>query len=97
MFNHYVQRNRLVMVTKNAPAAYVGRVLLGYGKEMLAFGWRDVVTRLLRGRRPTPGLVLSRARSLGGYVRLLPSTITERRRIRAHQVVTDESLLGWSD
>ncbi len=78
MFNHYVQRNRLVMVTKNAPAAYVGRVLAGYGRELLTFGWRDVLARLLRGRRPSPGLVLSRARSLAGYVRLLPSTLAAR-------------------
>jgi GT2 family glycosyltransferase len=97
MFNHFVQRNRLVMLTKNAPATYVGRALLSYGKELLAFGWRDVAARLLRGDRPSPGLVLSRLRSLGAYARLLPSTLVERRRIRARQVVDDRSLLGWFD
>jgi GT2 family glycosyltransferase len=97
MFNHFVQRNRLVMLTKNAPVPYVGRALLAYGKELLAFGWRDVARRLLRGDRPAPGLLLSRLRSLGAYARLLPSTLIERRRIRAHQVVDDRSLLGWFD
>jgi hypothetical protein len=97
MFNHFVQRNRLVMVTKNAPVPYVGRVVLGYCKELLTLGWRDVGTPLLRGHRPSPGLVLGRLRSLGAYVRLLPSTLAERRRIRARRVVDDQSILRWSD
>jgi hypothetical protein len=97
MFNHYVQRNRLVMITKNAPAPFVLRVLLGYLKELLGFVRRDVVARLVRGHRPRAGLVVARVRSLGAYARLLPSTLAERRRIRSQQVVDDRAILGWSD
>jgi hypothetical protein len=97
MFDHYVQRNRLLMLTKNAPVGYAIRALGGYGREVLAFAWRDIARRLLAGRRPTPRLVAARLRSLASYVSLLPSTLRERRRIRGRQSVPDEVLLRWAE
>ena len=95
MFNHFVQRNRLAMLTKNAPRSVVASALAHDLKDLLVFGWRDIGLRLARGRRPAPRFVLARARSLGAYVRMLPGLLADRRRIRSTRTVPDEAVMGW--
>lgn len=96
LFHHFVERNRLVMLTKNAPlplaAGAVARFVLSTG----SYARRDVVRPVLHGRRPTTGLVRARVRSFAAYVRMLPRVLPDRRRLRAGQVVPDEAITGWS-
>jgi hypothetical protein len=95
VFEHYVERNRLVVLTRNAPAsmaaAAVGRAVLTTG----SLARRDVVASL-RARRP-PHLVLARRRSssLASYLRLLPRLLADRRQLRRRQSVPDAELLRW--
>jgi len=51
---------------------------------------------VLAGHRPTPGLVKARLGSFAGYLRLLPSVLPDRRRLRAAQRVHDEAITGWA-
>jgi GT2 family glycosyltransferase len=97
MFNHFVLRNRLVMLTKSAPASVVAGAVARDAKELVAAGWRDVGRRVIRGRRPEPRAVLSRGRSFFAYVRLLPGLLADRRRIRAARSVPDDALMGWAE
>jgi GT2 family glycosyltransferase len=96
MFHHYVERNRLVMLTKNAP----GRLAAGAAARFLlstaSYARRDVVRPVLGGHRPSTGLVRARLRSFGGYVRLLPDVLGDRRRLRSAQSVHDEAITGWA-
>jgi hypothetical protein len=96
LFHHYVERNRLVMLTKNAPwhlvASAAGRFVL----STASYARRDVVRPLARGRRPSTGLVKARARSFAAYLRILPAVLRDRRRLRTAQVVPDEAITGWS-
>ena len=96
LFQHFVERNRLVMLTKNAPprlaAGAVGRFLL----STASYARRDLVRPVVHGHRPQPGIVAARLRSFGGYLRLLPHVLPDRRRLRRSRRVHDEAVTGWS-
>ena len=95
LFQHYVERNRLVMLTKNAgrglALAAVGRFLL----ITLSYTRRDVVAPLLRGRRPSFGLLRARLRSFFAYLRMVPELLSDRRELRSAQTVHDEAITSW--
>jgi GT2 family glycosyltransferase len=96
LFHHYVERNRLVMLTKNAPwrlaTSAAGRFVL----STASYARRDVVRPLAHGRRPSTGLVRARAKSFAAYLRLLPEVVRDRKRLRKAQIVPDEAITGWS-
>lgn len=96
LFHHFVERNRLLMLTKNAPwrlaASAAGRFVLSTG----SYARRDIVGPVAHGRRPSTGLVAARVRSFGAYLGLAPQMLRDRRRLRAAQVVPDEAITGWS-
>lgn len=96
LFHHYVERNRLVMLTKNAPWRLAGAATGRFVLSTASYARRDVVGPLIHGRRPATGLVRARVRSFGGYLRMLPDVLPDRRRLRAAQVVPDEAITGWS-
>lgn len=96
LFHHYVERNRLVMLTKNAPWRLAGAATGRYLLSTASYARRDVVQPLVHGRRPSTGLVKARARSFGAYLRMLPVVLPDRRRLRAAQVVPDEAITGWT-
>lgn len=97
MFQHYVERNRLVMLTKNAPrqlaVGAVGQFLL----STASYARRDLWGPLRRGRRPSTGVVRARLRSFAAYLRLVPALLRDRRRLRRRQTVHDEVLMGWAE
>jgi GT2 family glycosyltransferase len=96
LFHHYVERNRLVMLTKNAPwrlaASAVGRFVL----STASYARRDVARPLVHGRRPQTGVVRARVRSFAAYLRMVPELLSDRRRLRHRQLVHDEAITGWS-
>lgn len=96
LFHHFVERNRLVMLTKNAPAPLAAAAVGRFALSTASYARRDVVRPLLQGRRPSTGLVAARLRSLGAYTRLLPQVLPDRRRLRRGQTVPDEAITGWS-
>ncbi len=95
LFQRYVERNRLAMLTKNAAlpmvAAAVGRYLL----TTLSYAKRDVLGPLRRGRRPRLGVVAVRMRSLGSYVGMLPHLLAQRRRQRRRATVSHAEIAAW--
>jgi len=95
IFNRYVERNRLVMLTKNAPRGLAVDAVRRYLLTTLSYARRDLVGPLLRGRRPRVGVVRLRLSSFGSYLRLLPALLADRRRNRAAQVVDDAVLATW--
>ncbi|MDQ1402010.1 MAG: hypothetical protein QOG03_326 [Actinomycetota bacterium] len=96
IFQHHVERNRLLMLTKNAPAWLARQAAFRFVLSTASYGRRDVVSPVLRGHRPNTTLTARRVRSFVDYLRLLPHALRERRRVRAHQVVPDEQLLSWA-
>jgi hypothetical protein len=96
LFHHFVERNRLVMLAKNAPPRLATGAAARFLLSTASYARRDIVRPVLAGHRPTPGLVKARLGSFAGYLRLLPSVLPDRRRLRAAQRVHDEAITGWA-
>jgi GT2 family glycosyltransferase len=79
LFQYYVERNRLLVHLKNAPAGYALRALADWAAPTVRFAVRDAISPLLHGRRPHGRLVRRRLRALGGVLRLAPTVLAERR------------------
>lgn len=96
LFTHYVERNRLLMLTRNAPASWVRRAAWGYVLATASYARRDIVRAALARRRPRPELVVRRAKSFAAWARILPSALRDRRSLRRRQVVPDAAVTGWA-
>ena len=96
LFQHFVERNRLLMLVKNAPfglaAGAVGRYLL----ITASYARRDVLSPMLRAHRPNTVLLRRRTKSFLAFLRLLPTMLVARFGNRRHQVVDDAELVGWA-
>jgi GT2 family glycosyltransferase len=96
MFRFWVERNRLFMLTKCAPAPMALRAVGALTWSIVASLGRDGVRQVLRGRRPSLGFARTRTRSLLSYLRHLVPMLRDRRRLRRRQVVPDAAILDWA-
>jgi GT2 family glycosyltransferase len=96
LFQHYVERNRLLVHLKNAPLRYALRAAAGGALPTVRYAGRDLVSPLLRGRRPTLGIFRRRLRSRLAFLRLAPAMLLERRRLRARRTIAAAELLRWA-
>jgi GT2 family glycosyltransferase len=96
LFHHYVERNRLVMLTKNAPWWLAGSASARFLLSTASYARRDIVRPVLQRRRPQTGLVRARVRSFAAYLRMAPALLSDRRRLRRRQLVRDEDIVRWS-
>jgi GT2 family glycosyltransferase len=102
MFTFHVDRNRLFMILKNAPAGFLLRAFARFGGLSARAAARAVLRR--GQRRPQPGESagssrLSRARIhldvAGSLLRHLPALLGRRRRVRSGRRVADAEILRW--
>src|SRR5204862_8104871 len=63
---YYSERNRLLTLVKNAPAAMATRELLRFPLSTVSYLWTEAVRPLVRGRRPRFATVAVRVRSFAG-------------------------------
>ncbi len=96
LFQHYVERNRLLMLTKNAPWVMAASAVARFVLITASYARRDVVAPVLRGRRPNLVLLRRRTRSFFAYGALLPAMLVARVRNRRRQVVDDADLIRWA-
>jgi GT2 family glycosyltransferase len=80
VFDYYVERNRLLVHAKNAPAGYTARVALGALRMLFVIVRREVVRRALFGGRADAMVARRRLRSFGGFLALLPAILVQRLR-----------------
>lgn len=95
LFVYNVERNRLLMLVKNAPAGFVVKALVAYLRSTLGIARMQVVGPLRRRRRPDLRTTWLRLRAFLGVIRALPATWDKRRAIRRSMRVGDEDLLRW--
>ncbi len=80
LFAFYNERNRLLTLARNADPR---RAVTAAVRSLLVTGSyavRDVVSPLLRAAKPRPAIVTVRLRALASFARLLPGTLSARRR-----------------
>lgn len=95
LFQHYVERNRLLMLVKNAPRSLAAGAVWRYLLITASYARRDVIAPVVRGHRPNLVLVRSRLRSFLAFLRLLPAMLVDRRRNRRAQTVPDDEVVAW--
>jgi GT2 family glycosyltransferase len=81
LFVFHVDRNRLLMVTKDATAGLALRVVGRYPVTTLSIGLRTVRQALATRSRPAVRPTLLRLRVIASYLRLLPRMLSRRRQV----------------
>jgi GT2 family glycosyltransferase len=93
-FAYFTERNRLLMLLKNAPAPMVRRVVGDFLGQTYDAARRDIGGAVAQGRRPNALPVSRRVRALAGFARLAPSVLRDRRSVRSRQRIDDNALLS---
>ncbi len=92
LFQFYVERNRLLMLTKNAPRRLVVHALVEFLADMVSYVRRSVLPPLRQRRRPPLHHLRLRLRSLRSYLRLAPAMVADRRALRRRRLRNDAEL-----
>jgi GT2 family glycosyltransferase len=95
LFTFHTDRNRLLMLTKNARAGLAVREVLRYPLTTVKYVGRDILRARHARRRPPVRPTLLRLRVLGSYLRLLPVMLVRRRRLAARARVGRGHLERW--
>ena len=95
LFVFHTDRNRLLMLTKNARAGLAAREVLRYPLTTASLALREVARSRHTRRRPPVRPTLLRLRVLGSYARLLPVMLARRRGIAARASVDRKRLERW--
>jgi GT2 family glycosyltransferase len=94
LFVHHVERNRLLMLIRNAPAGMALRQALLHVRATASYARRDVLGALVARRRPVTTTVRRRLRAEAAVVAMLPWALRTRRQIRRRRVLPDRQLLA---
>ena len=93
VFRYQTERNRPLVLAKNAPAGLAVRAAAGLLRAVAAVTVKGVLLRPFTLRMPLLGEAGHHWKVLGGYLHLLPAMIGDRR--RARPVVARRSVLRW--
>ena len=80
LFAFHNERNRLLTLARNAPLRRAAAAPVRSLLVTASYARRDLLSPLLRGRRPHADVVAVRLRALASFLRLLPGSLTARRR-----------------
>jgi 2-keto-3-deoxy-L-rhamnonate aldolase RhmA len=96
LFEHYVSRNRLLTLVKNAPTSVVRRELAKYVTELLQIGAGEVLIPMIRRRPAHKERSVRRLRSAAGFARLVPHAVRGRREVGRRRVLDRSSVLDFA-
>lgn len=92
-FTFHVERNRLLMLAKSAPAGLAARQFARFNLTTASMIRRSLLQGLRDRRRPAVRPLLLRFRVIGSYLGLLPKMLTKRRRIAQTRRTAPAALL----
>ena len=96
LFQHYVERNRLLTLARNAPPGFAVSAGARYLAITASYARRDILSPILHGHPATSETVRRRLGAFSSYLRLLPEVVTDRRRLRGRKRVDDHELIEWT-
>jgi len=97
VFEHYVRRNRLLTLVKNAPASLAAAQVLDLLQETRRVATEEVVRPLFRRERPHPDRLGRLSRAGVAFVKHLPHALRARQRIAARATVPRGKLMTWTE
>ena len=83
---YFLERNRLVVLTKLAPRSMLAAALADAAKVTATAGGREIAASIRSTGRPAFNVARQRSRFLGGWLRLVPHALRERHRLRVPPV-----------
>lgn len=97
-FRFHVERNRLLMLIKNAPSGLAWRAVVAYVRETLAWFGRSAraLPHGVQTTRANLTFVRNNTRVLLSLLAALPSLLRDRRAIRRRATVDDAAILAWT-
>jgi GT2 family glycosyltransferase len=95
LFRYFVERNRLLMLAKNAPVGMAIRAALVEARSMLRALEAEYFRPTLHGQRPRPNVAPQKVRSMRSYLKHLPAMMRDRRRVATTRAVDDSAILAW--
>jgi GT2 family glycosyltransferase len=93
---YYVERNRLLVLTKNAPASMALKAVERFVLTTASYLRRDLLSPTLGGDRRFT-VPARRVHAFGGYLARMPAMAASRRALRRRQAVPDRDVLAWAD
>lgn len=81
LFRFHNERNRLLMLTKNATTGLALRAALRFPLSTASIAVDELRRARTDRRKPSVELIATRVRSFASFLRLLPAAVRERRRI----------------
>jgi GT2 family glycosyltransferase len=95
LFRYFVERNRLLMLTKDAPPRMAARAALVEARSTLRAADAEYLRPVLHWQRPRPNVAPQKIRSMRSYVKHVPAMLRDRRRLAATRVVEDADIVAW--
>ncbi|MEN3316089.1 MAG: hypothetical protein V7605_2323, partial [Acidimicrobiaceae bacterium] len=96
LHHHFTERNRLLTLTRNAPAPMA---LAAAGHHLLvtaSYARRDVLQPLVRRQAPSWETVRRRSVAFASFTAALPRAMVRRRELRHRRQVDDGDVLRWA-
>jgi GT2 family glycosyltransferase len=95
LFRYYVERNRLLMLVKDAPARLAARAALIEARSTVRAVTAEYVRPVARGQRPRPNVAPQKVRSTRSFVKNLPAMVRDRRALDRQRIVGDVDIVAW--
>jgi GT2 family glycosyltransferase len=95
LFRYFVERNRLMMLAKDAPERVAVRAALIEARSMARAVRAEYLRPLVRGQRPRPNVAPQKVRSMRSFMKHLPAMVADRRRLGRDRVVSDAEIMAW--
>ena len=96
LHHHYSERNRLLTLTRNAPAPMAARAVGHHLLVTASYARRDVFHPLAHGQAPSWETVRRRSAAFASFLAGWPYAMGGRRHLRRRQRVADGDLLAWA-
>ena len=96
LHHHYSERNRLLTLTRNAPAPMAARAAVHHVLVTASYARRDVFHALAHRESPSWETVRRRSGAFAAFVAASPHALRARRVLRRRQRVPDGELLAWA-
>jgi GT2 family glycosyltransferase len=95
LFRYFVERNRLLMLAKDAPPRMAARAALIEARSTLRAIDAEYLRRARHGQRPRPNVAPQKVRSMRSYLKHVPAMLRERRRLARVRSVDDAAIVAW--
>jgi GT2 family glycosyltransferase len=96
LFRYYTQRNRMLVLAKNAPWKVAARAAAVEARITLSVLMRDVVRPVVTAHFPRPAEARQRLRSHRDALRIAPSMWRDRRELRRREAISAQELMSWT-